>query len=192
VRPSKREYLRQRRTIRHRRLLEKCALTSSLFLEIHKVLLRKTAIVRTHFFSGFALAELCGVALTAHSRKKRVPPNFREKLFFLYRYPSATQKRGCPKKAAPLLYLADSARVKRLAQAVSHQIAGDHEQQAAQQQNQAFLHFPSPHFSNSASVQSTLWVSLSSTVCQVPSGSLSAAQGGKAAFSVQKAYKKYP
>ena len=41
-----------------------CALTSSLFLEIHKVFLRKTAIVRTQFFSGFALAELCGVAFT--------------------------------------------------------------------------------------------------------------------------------
>ncbi|MBQ6928558.1 MAG: hypothetical protein IJQ36_09640, partial [Oscillospiraceae bacterium] len=40
-----------------------CALTSSLFLEIHKVFLRKTAIARTQFFSGFALAELCGIAL---------------------------------------------------------------------------------------------------------------------------------
>jgi len=35
----------------------------SLFLEIHKVFLRKTAFIGTHFFSGFALAELCGVAL---------------------------------------------------------------------------------------------------------------------------------
>ena len=40
-----------------------CALISSLFLEIHKVFLQKSAIIRTHIFSGFALAELCGVAL---------------------------------------------------------------------------------------------------------------------------------
>jgi hypothetical protein len=39
------------------------ALISSLFLEIHKVFLRKTAFIRTRFFSGFALTELCGAAL---------------------------------------------------------------------------------------------------------------------------------
>ncbi len=35
----------------------------ALFLEIHKVFLRKTAFIRTQFFSGFALAELCGIAI---------------------------------------------------------------------------------------------------------------------------------
>ena len=40
-----------------------CALISSLFLAIHKVLLRKSAIIRTQIFSGFTLAELCGIAL---------------------------------------------------------------------------------------------------------------------------------
>ena len=39
------------------------ALISPLFLEIHKVFLRKIAIIRTHFFSESALAALCGVAL---------------------------------------------------------------------------------------------------------------------------------
>jgi hypothetical protein len=39
------------------------ALISSLFLAIHKVCLRKSVIIRTQFFSGFALAELCGIAL---------------------------------------------------------------------------------------------------------------------------------
>ncbi|MCR5844693.1 MAG: hypothetical protein K6G66_12160, partial [Oscillospiraceae bacterium] len=40
------------------------ALISSFFLEIHKVFLRKTAIIRTQFFSESALAALCGIALT--------------------------------------------------------------------------------------------------------------------------------
>ena len=35
-----------------------CALISSLFLEIHKVFLRKSAIIRTQILSGFALADL--------------------------------------------------------------------------------------------------------------------------------------
>ena len=35
----------------------------SLFLEIHKVFLQKNAFIRTQIFSGFALAELCDVAL---------------------------------------------------------------------------------------------------------------------------------
>ncbi len=35
-----------------------CALISSLFLAIHKVFLRKSTIIRTHIFSGFALADL--------------------------------------------------------------------------------------------------------------------------------------
>ena len=39
------------------------ALTLSLFLAIHKVFLQKTAFIRTQIFSGFALTELCGVAL---------------------------------------------------------------------------------------------------------------------------------
>jgi len=39
-----------------------CALISSLFLEIHKVFLQKSAFTRTQIFSGFALAELCGIA----------------------------------------------------------------------------------------------------------------------------------
>ncbi len=34
-----------------------------LFLEIHRVFLRKTAFIRTQFFSKSALAELCGIAL---------------------------------------------------------------------------------------------------------------------------------
>ena len=41
------------------------ALILSLFLAIHKVFLQKTAFIRTQIFSGFALAELCGVALTS-------------------------------------------------------------------------------------------------------------------------------
>jgi len=42
-----------------------CALISSLFLEIHKVFLQKSAFTRpcAQIFSGFALAELCGIAL---------------------------------------------------------------------------------------------------------------------------------
>ncbi|MCR5844401.1 MAG: hypothetical protein K6G66_10640, partial [Oscillospiraceae bacterium] len=40
-----------------------CALILSLFLEIHRVFLRKTAFIRTQFFSKSALAELCGIAL---------------------------------------------------------------------------------------------------------------------------------
>jgi hypothetical protein len=36
----------------------------SLFLEIHKVFLRKTAFIRTRFFSESALAALCGIALS--------------------------------------------------------------------------------------------------------------------------------
>ena len=40
-----------------------CALISSLFLEVHKVHLRKSAFIRTQIFSGSALAELCGIAL---------------------------------------------------------------------------------------------------------------------------------
>ncbi|MCR5843889.1 MAG: hypothetical protein K6G66_08020, partial [Oscillospiraceae bacterium] len=39
------------------------ALILSLFLEIHKVFLRKTAFIRTRFFSESALAALCGIAL---------------------------------------------------------------------------------------------------------------------------------
>ena len=39
------------------------ALISSLFLAIHKVFLRKSAIIRTRFFSESALAALCGIAL---------------------------------------------------------------------------------------------------------------------------------
>ena len=39
------------------------ALILSLFLDIHKVCLRKTAIIRTRFFSESALAALCGIAL---------------------------------------------------------------------------------------------------------------------------------
>ena len=39
-----------------------CALISSLFLEVHKVHLRKSAFVRIQIFSGSALAELCGIA----------------------------------------------------------------------------------------------------------------------------------
>ena len=39
-----------------------CALISSLFLEVHKVHLRKSAFIRTQIFSGSALAELCGIA----------------------------------------------------------------------------------------------------------------------------------
>ena len=54
-----------------------CALTSSLFLEIHKVFLRKSAIVRTQFFSGFALAELCGVAFTVQRQGGRGDRNLR-------------------------------------------------------------------------------------------------------------------
>jgi len=38
--------------------LENCALTSSLFLEIHKVCLRKSAIVRTQILSQFILDDL--------------------------------------------------------------------------------------------------------------------------------------
>ena len=38
------------------------ALISSLFLEVHKVHLRKSAFIRTQIFSGSALAELCGIA----------------------------------------------------------------------------------------------------------------------------------
>ena len=41
-----------------------CALILSLFLGIHKVFLQKTAFIRTQFFSGFALTELCGIALS--------------------------------------------------------------------------------------------------------------------------------
>ncbi len=41
-----------------------CALISSLFLAIHKVFLRKSAIIRTQIFSESALAELCGIAFT--------------------------------------------------------------------------------------------------------------------------------
>ena len=40
-----------------------CALISSLFLEVHKVRLRKSAIIRTQIFSESALAALCGIAL---------------------------------------------------------------------------------------------------------------------------------
>ncbi|MCR5843059.1 MAG: hypothetical protein K6G66_03780, partial [Oscillospiraceae bacterium] len=40
-----------------------CALISSLFLEVHKVHLRKSAIIRTQIFSKPALAALCGIAL---------------------------------------------------------------------------------------------------------------------------------
>ena len=40
-----------------------CALISSLFLAIHKVFTRKSAIIRTQIFSESALAVLCGVAL---------------------------------------------------------------------------------------------------------------------------------
>ncbi|MBR6711284.1 MAG: hypothetical protein IKI81_07110, partial [Selenomonadaceae bacterium] len=40
-----------------------CALISSLFLEVHKVHLQKSAIIRTQIFSGSALATLCGIAL---------------------------------------------------------------------------------------------------------------------------------
>jgi len=39
-----------------------CALISSLFLEVHKVHLQKSAIIRTQIFSESALAALCGVA----------------------------------------------------------------------------------------------------------------------------------
>ena len=39
------------------------------FLAIHKVFLRKTAIARTQFFSGFALAELCGAAFEPVKRR---------------------------------------------------------------------------------------------------------------------------
>ena len=38
------------------------ALISSLFLAIHKVFLRKSAVIRTRFFSESALAALCGIA----------------------------------------------------------------------------------------------------------------------------------
>ena len=42
------------------------ALTFLLYnLEIHRVFLRKTAFIRTQFFSKSALAELCGIALSA-------------------------------------------------------------------------------------------------------------------------------
>ena len=41
-----------------------CAMISSLFLAIHKVFLRKSAIIRTRFFSESALAALCGIAFT--------------------------------------------------------------------------------------------------------------------------------
>ncbi|MBQ6903044.1 MAG: hypothetical protein IJQ26_00855, partial [Lachnospiraceae bacterium] len=44
------------------------ALIMSLFLEIHKVFLQKNAFIRTQIFSGFALAELCGVALRKNVR----------------------------------------------------------------------------------------------------------------------------
>ena len=40
------------------------ALISSFFLEMHKVFLRKAAIIRTQFFSESALAALCGIALS--------------------------------------------------------------------------------------------------------------------------------
>ena len=33
-----------------------------IFLEVHKVHLRKSAFIRTQIFSGSALAELCGIA----------------------------------------------------------------------------------------------------------------------------------
>jgi len=47
-----------------------CALILSLFLEIHKVFLRKTAFIRTQIFSGFALVELCGIAFEKRALKK--------------------------------------------------------------------------------------------------------------------------
>ena len=41
-----------------------CVLILLLFLEIHKVILRKTVCIRTQIFSESALAALCGIALS--------------------------------------------------------------------------------------------------------------------------------
>ena len=61
---------------------------SSLFLAIHKVCLRKTAILRTQFFSKFALAESRGAALkTQNSNLKTVYA------FFFRKKPPAKQMR---------------------------------------------------------------------------------------------------
>ena len=61
-----------------------CALISSLFLEVHKVHLRKSAFIRTQIFSGSALAELCGVALElpqkSESRERISTPVLRHRL----------------------------------------------------------------------------------------------------------------
>ena len=51
------------------------ALILSLFLEIHKVFLQKNAFIRTQIFSGFALAELCGVALKLRVILRTAAPN---------------------------------------------------------------------------------------------------------------------
>ena len=52
----------QRHTIRLGIFRKICALILSLFLEVHKVHLQKSAIIRTQIFSESALAALCGVA----------------------------------------------------------------------------------------------------------------------------------
>ena len=52
-----------------------CALISSLFLEIHKAFLQKTAFIRTQIFTGFALAELCGVAFKLRVILRTAAPN---------------------------------------------------------------------------------------------------------------------
>jgi len=49
------------------------ALISSLFLAIHKVFLRKSAIIRTRFFSESALAALCGIAFTFRRALREAP-----------------------------------------------------------------------------------------------------------------------